>query len=344
MSKTLRDSNFELLRAISCFMIIVLHFLSMGGALGQSIPGSINYYICHFLESVCIVSVNCFVLISGYFMIKKNETSLSKIVKLLSILLFYNGIMFLIAIFTKTRSFSITELVLVFFPFLGGRRWFIETYIILFLFIPFLNKLLSSLSKREYIIFLVLYMLFFSIWPTFLISPPIEDGGGYGITNFILLYALGGFIRLHCADKIKQSKYFYFILYILTTICIFVLSTKIGRVWNYNSIFNIFSSVFLFLFFMKLKLKSSFINVVSSLSFGIFILHSDPMLRDRFYELMDCKSYYNSPWFLVHLIICCVLSYIIFAAIDFIREKIFVKTIYKIVDKIKIFNYKIKVK
>lgn len=344
MSKTIRESNFELLRAISCFMIIVLHYLngSMGGALSNVSAGSFNYYLSYFVESLCIVSVNCFVLISGYFLITKKSTNISKIIKLILTLLFYSVILFAISILIGAKSFSLKELLLAIAPFLSGRRWFVETYIILFLFAPYLNKFLKYITKKEYQTFLIIYLLFFYIWPTFLPSPPVTDGG-YGITNFILMYAIGGYIKLHGIDRIKLSKITCIFLYFIISICTFILSTKFGRAWNYNTIFNVFGSVFLFLFFMKFNFKSRFINTISSLSFGIFILHSDPMMRDTFYSIMNCKAFYNSPLFIVHLIVCCLLSYIIFAFIDYIREISFKKTIYKIIDKIKLLNYNIEV-
>ena len=134
MSKAIRESNFELLRALSCFMIIVLHYLngSMGGALSNVTVGSANYYLSYFIESLCIVSVNCFVLISGYFLIIKKETNINKLVKLVLTLLFYSLILFAIAVLLGLKPFSLKELVLAIVPFLAGRRWFIETYIILY--------------------------------------------------------------------------------------------------------------------------------------------------------------------------------------------------------------------
>lgn len=58
-----RSSNFELLRIISIIMIITLHYLEYY-ALPHANIGTLNYYIIHFIESVCIMGVNCFVLIT----------------------------------------------------------------------------------------------------------------------------------------------------------------------------------------------------------------------------------------------------------------------------------------
>lgn len=67
-----RAANFELLRIISMMMVVCLHYLSKGNLLPQYIK--LNHgsdYLYWLIEALCIVSVNVFVLISGYFLIEK---------------------------------------------------------------------------------------------------------------------------------------------------------------------------------------------------------------------------------------------------------------------------------
>lgn len=80
-----RQSNFELLRIISMFMIVGLHYFngSMGGALAEIDNSSPNYYVAFLFESLFIVSVGCFILITGYFSINKKSINLNKVVELL---------------------------------------------------------------------------------------------------------------------------------------------------------------------------------------------------------------------------------------------------------------------
>ena len=75
-----RQSNYELLRIIGIFMILILHYCNsnMGGALNiKNIPeGSFNYYLVRVFESFSIIAVNCFILITGFFSYnsKKNKS------------------------------------------------------------------------------------------------------------------------------------------------------------------------------------------------------------------------------------------------------------------------------
>lgn len=63
-----RNARIELLRIISMLMVIMLHCLSMSGALNY-LEGA-NYFIYWGMEAACIIAVDLFVLISGYFMVE----------------------------------------------------------------------------------------------------------------------------------------------------------------------------------------------------------------------------------------------------------------------------------
>lgn len=69
MSMRERNSNFELLRIILMVFVVILHYnnVEMGGALGYTT--GINKIVSHFIEAFSICAVNCFVMISGYFMV-----------------------------------------------------------------------------------------------------------------------------------------------------------------------------------------------------------------------------------------------------------------------------------
>ena len=64
-----RQLNYELLRILAMLMIVCLHYLSKGGFLG--VPAreqiSVSGYAAWLIEAFCLVAVNVYVLISGYF-------------------------------------------------------------------------------------------------------------------------------------------------------------------------------------------------------------------------------------------------------------------------------------
>ena len=69
MGKPGRQANFELLRIIAMFMVVILHWNTNSGLLldvGSPVTGAGVWSLV--TESVCIVAVNVYVLISGYFL------------------------------------------------------------------------------------------------------------------------------------------------------------------------------------------------------------------------------------------------------------------------------------
>lgn len=68
-SKTSRNPSFELLRIISMLMVVTLHFLGHGRVLENVRLFSSNFFVAWMIESLAYVTVNCFVLISGYFLV-----------------------------------------------------------------------------------------------------------------------------------------------------------------------------------------------------------------------------------------------------------------------------------
>ena len=64
VKKKVRDANFELLRIVAMFMIIIHHYLIFGGILQNVVEGTMEYYIVNAIEFACIVCVNVYVMIS----------------------------------------------------------------------------------------------------------------------------------------------------------------------------------------------------------------------------------------------------------------------------------------
>ena len=68
--KSTRMANLELLRCVAMMMVVALHYLGKGELLtdlsGEALGGA--GLAAWLLESFCIVAVNVYMLISGYFL------------------------------------------------------------------------------------------------------------------------------------------------------------------------------------------------------------------------------------------------------------------------------------
>lgn len=123
---------------------------------------------------------------------------------------------------------------------------------------------------------------------------------GYSLLNFILIYLIARYIN-HFKPKLSQYRIRdYFFIYVL--ICLFFLviiySTyilkpdavnQLIRLFFYNSPIVIVASICFCLIFTKLDFKSKLVNWVAYSSFGIYLLHQDSLIGDRWMKNF-CQS------------------------------------------------------
>ena len=71
MEKNRRMTNIELLRILAMVMVVVMHFLYYSGSL-MEVGSSLSSVriIGTLMEAFCLVAVNTYVFISGYFGVK----------------------------------------------------------------------------------------------------------------------------------------------------------------------------------------------------------------------------------------------------------------------------------
>ena len=85
-----RMANIELLRGLSMLMVVMLHFLGKGELL-PTLTGNMDAtgYVAWFMESLCIVAVNVYMLISGYFLVE-SSFKLGRLLSLMLQVIFYS--------------------------------------------------------------------------------------------------------------------------------------------------------------------------------------------------------------------------------------------------------------
>lgn len=328
-----RNSTLELLRVLSMIGVLGLHYMnkSIGGGLNATLP--YNVVLTHFLESICITSVNVFILISGYFMIYQKTTGLRKAIDLYLVLLCYYLPFYAVACAMGETVFSWKELTYLIVPFARGDKWFLETYILLLLFAPFLNTLITNLNKNTHLLLTCIWLMIFSVWSSFFPSPPLTDNG-YGITNFVTLYLISSYIRKYVQLlKDKRSVLIAFLVFTVSVLLITISSFSVfkGRAWDYCYLFNITASTAIFYAFLNLpETNNAKINTVAALTYGVYISHSYLHFRNLIYhELMHTERFLDSPYLFAHFLICILLQFIVFAAFEYLRQLLWKPTVGK---------------
>ena len=340
-----RNYSLDLLKIVSMLFVIILHYNNgnMGGLLDNVQTGTSNYFIAHFTEVLTIIACNLFVLISGYFLCKSNKIKIRKIVDIIILLFFYGIIIYAICICTGLTIFNKKTLKLMFLTI--DNRWFINIYILLYLLHPYINKIISNINKKQFTMLIAICIFFFSVWSSILRPQGILDlnsfvtDGGYGITNFIMLYLIGAYIRLYYDNK-KINKFILLIIYICLSLLGTFIFYKFPNATSYNFIINIINSVIVFLIFKNITIsKGKIISKFAEYSLAIYIIHENSFIRVYLYRnIFLSSSFYNSSFLLINMAYTCIGILLICATIEFVRKTLFKITINKLIDKSKYLN------
>lgn len=346
-----RASNIELLRIIAMIMIIGVHYLGSSDAETLISQHTFNNGVFICVMSLCNIGVNLFVLITGYFMINAKGIRVSKMAKLLIDTLIYGMLLYGVSIWAGINNFQLGELIKSAFPILAGYRWFIKAYCILYILIPFLNKVLQVITKKQYHILVIIILCLFSVWPSILPYPPIDDYG-YGFIHLIVLYTISGYIR-RFGVKLTNKLLIVVALggYIITILICFVgnpdipfFSTLYSYKWAYNSPFNILFSVAIFILFTRISFTNRIINILASSAFAVFLIHGDHNIMNYlFIDICRAPVTFNSIGWLPYMLLCIIVIYIICFIIDSVKKRLLNSLIDVLLDKLNLVSLQIKV-
>jgi surface polysaccharide O-acyltransferase-like enzyme len=281
-----RHIGLDLLRIVAMLMIISLHFMDFNNLLGDL--EKISDYLAWLIESICYCGVNCYVLISGYFLCRSNSFQIKKCIDLYAVLWFYQ-VTISCGLLLFGVHYTIKDYVFTFFPFVTKRNWFFNTYLVLYMLHPFINKVIQGINEKQFRILLAILFFFFSVEETFLPKQNwmLNTHKGYDIIWFIILYLFAAYYRLYLSDK-KIEKKWLFILFMLTSIIPFTLKLLCYNVdmlnafqekwYAYNSV-PVFCSAFLFfVFFEKIKVENvkikKIIQNLGRTTYGVFLIHT----------------------------------------------------------------------
>lgn len=315
MDKRERNSSIELLRLLLMLMVLILH-VNKDVLFTEAVDGmTFNLLYLRILESCCIISVNCFILISGYFSAIKKRLNVYRIMSLIILTCFYGSSIYLFCCLIGNEHFTTKELIRSAIPFFFDRHWFINIYLVLAILSPFINKGIMLLSKKSFQLLLLIMLLCFSVWPTFLPNPPNTDRG-YGIVSFILIYCIGAYLRIY-GNSFCKSRAIFLSAYLMSTAIIFVFYSLSGWTWkwlDYNSLFNVFSSVMFFLFFLRTRFTSVWINNISKSAIAVYLIHTNHAIRPNiFTKWFAVQNFLFEPTFVIrHVLIivsiftCCI--------------------------------------
>lgn len=307
--KKQRSSNLELYRIICMLMIVAHHYVVNSGLTSAEGPlmsdfTSGNSIFLTLFGAWGKTGINCFLMITGYFMCTSKIT-IKKFLKLMGQIYLYKLLLFIFFLVAGYETVSLKRIVVLLMPVWGFSDNFIFCFIAFWLTIPFLNVLVQNMKKRQHEMLLLLLLCCYTV----LGSVPTFNVTFNYITWFCIIYFIASYIRLY-PQHIFERRTFWGWMTLLSVVLAmasilglrFVFGSRVGIGYNFvsdsNKFFAVIVAVFSFLWFKNMNIKyNKIINAFGAATFGVLLIHagSNAMLKLLWKDTVDVVGHYNLP-------------------------------------------------
>lgn len=343
-----RKSNIELFRIITMLAIVAHHYVVNSGLTATDGPiyadplSGASIFLLLF-GAWGKIGINCFVMITGYFMCKSRIT-VRKFIKLIFEVMFYKILIQAIFWISGYAPMTIESLIQTILPVTEIGQNFTGTYLVFFLCIPFLNTLIQNLKERQHIYLVLLSCFVYVFFGTVKILPVTMNY----VSWYAVLYLIASYVRLY-PKKIFGNKRIWgwmtvtaLLMCIASIIACTWLGTVLNRAMAYffvtdsNTFLALFTGISAFMFFLNIEMRySKFINTISASTFGVLLIHanSDSMRQWLWKDVLDNVGFYDSPWLLVHAFGSVVGIFFVCVVIDLLRIRFVERPFFRWWDK-----------
>ncbi len=345
-----RDSNLELFRIITMFLIVAHHYVVNSGLsytdgpLAKD-PLSLKSLYLMVFGAWGKTGINCFLMITGYFMCKSHIT-VRKFLKLVFEVEFYSIVIYLVFLLLGYESLSVQNIIRVVFPVTSIQQNFTGCFIVFYLFIPFLNILVQNMNEKQHIRLILLLSFTYILFGT-IHGRTFSVAMNY-VSWYMVLYFIASYIRLYPKKWFSDNRICGSLLIVSIVISVVSivgcawLGTRIGTFMPYffvtdsNTFLAVVVGVFAFLIFKNLRIpQSRFINAVAATTFGVMQIHanSDAMRRWLWVDTLKNVEHYDSKFAFLYPVIVVLAVFTICSVIDFARIKLLEEPLFKYIKR-----------
>lgn len=324
----IRKSNIDLLRFVCMLMVVSLHYFGWGGVTNSANTSKINYLLSCGLSVFCRVAVNCFYMISGYFIIDAQgditaKRILKPVVKQYKEVWIFSCILFIISMLLIPETLSVKRAVYAITPIMSNTWWFATVFLLLTCIRPFISRTLVTLKDKELILLLICVGFFDTIQAV--IGSNAFGEKGAGILHAVFMLIVGYAIKKLNAFNISRFK--GLLLYVFGCVAAGGLSLIEKRVFAaedakavfYNSPLMVIASVGFFIIFEKLDCSWQWPKKIAPYVFSIYLINDYPYTRDFFWNrVLHCSEFYESNFMLFHWLGCVIFFAALGLAVDFL--------------------------
>ena len=328
-NKKERKSSFELLRIFLISLIILHHIFINTNSLHKLNISNYSkiifskYIILKIISNYGQFGNNVFMMISGYFSVNKINFNLFKFLYfILEIYSYYYPSLLIgkkLSKKYKKIKFPNYSSNMIYFPILTRNgNWFIQIYLTLLLFFPYINTGLLSLNKNKYRNLVLTIIFFYCILNSLTIF--------YGFNSIIfqttplirllLPYIIGGYIKIYDLDYKFLWKIIAILFFPLTIISEIIFDNLALKMNNFNfiifhlnlsiymnSILSILGGIGLIFLFGKINFYSKKINFFAASVLGIYLIQGNKHISPYIYNIWFVISNINNKYFFFKYII-----------------------------------------
>ncbi len=300
----------------------------LGGVINSPTTSRLNFIVASGVSVFCRVAVDCFILISGYFIceddseihIKKISNSIKKHYKKMW---FYSTVIFLIACIVQKDLFSLKGILQAVTPIMSNQWWFMTIFIFLLCIKPFVAKLLFYLSDKELKI-LLSSLAFFDVIQSILGKNGFSERGT-GVLHCTFMLILGYGIRK--IDCLKFEKKKALMIYVFSCLIVGVVALCEKKILHsndavslyYNSPLIVLAAISFFNFFISCKLNGKWVSKISPHILAIYLINDHPLVRENVWiKILHCDNFYSSNFMILHWIFSVCLFTVVGIGVDYL--------------------------
>ena len=336
-----RLTNIEWLRIVAMVMILFSHFSThgLGGVLANS-GGGISLLFNRFWLDVTTtgnIGNALFMIISGYFLCTSKQVRVSRLFRIIIEVFTYSVVIYvLFTLFWGEKMFSKTDLFIALTPLIHKTNWYFSAYVLIYIFHPFINRLIEGISMKELRNLILVMVIVWSVIPTFF----MVEFNRSDFILFTMLYLIGAYIRLYPTELILKN--YKKILCVSIILWLFIASLaflNVPHLYAYlkllylnGSPLVIILSISLFLYFIDLKTKDSkIVKTIAGCMGGVYLLHDNPYMRSILYtDIFNIEKYVYSCYLVpiiigsvfITLLFCSLIELLRKSGYDFLEQRI----------------------
>lgn len=299
MAEKKRLANLELLRCVAMLMVVVLHYLGKGGLLPELTAESFGTAgtAAWLLEAFCIVAVNVYMFISGYFLCT-SHFKLSRLLRLLGQVWLYSVVFGLVGALTGVVAETPVDthyFLTLLFPVNMGHYWFMTAYFFCYLLLPLVGSALKRMTKGQLQCAVAVLLVTFCVSKSVLPFRLEMDAKGYDCLWYLCVFAAAAYVR-RFGVPFLEKKGRGLLLYVSCSLMAFggtlllrqlylrtgSLGRMVGMCMEYNHILPFLAAVGLFAAFCRIQLHGKIASVIEKIApytLGVYLLHENLGLR-----------------------------------------------------------------